>query len=70
MSDPKDKKKRPVDPFGIGLLSDGTLNIVPEGELEERIAARDADEEEGGEPGDVDTLASEYSDRLDADPSE
>lgn len=68
MSDPKDTK-RPADPYGIGQNADGTLNIVPEGELKQRIAERDAEEEEGSEPGDVDTLAAEYADRLDADPT-
>lgn len=32
---------RPIDHFGIGMLADGTLNVVPPVELKARIAARD-----------------------------
>ncbi len=33
-----------TDPFGIGMLANGKLNIVPPGELAARIALRDAEE--------------------------
>lgn len=46
MSDPKkdEGSMTTSDPFGVGMLADGTLNVVPEGELAARIAARDAEE--------------------------
>lgn len=47
----------PADPFGIGILDNGALLIIPPGELKARIAARDLDEAD--DPGD-DELAAEY----------
>ena len=40
------------DPFGIGMLADGKLNVVPPGQLAKRIMERDADEAEDLEESD------------------
>lgn len=47
MSPPKkDESLRPEseDPWGVGQMDDGKIDIFPESELAERLAQRDADE--------------------------
>jgi hypothetical protein len=45
MAEPKSNSSlTSEDPFGVGMLADGKLNIVPPGELAARIAARNAEE--------------------------
>jgi hypothetical protein len=44
---------RPVEDIGIGMLDDGTLNIITPEELELARFIRDADEAEDGEASDA-----------------
>lgn len=46
MADPKKTEGSLTsdDPYGVGMLANGKLNIVPPGELAARVAARNAEE--------------------------
>jgi hypothetical protein len=59
-SAPKDRDPRVADTVGVGMLDDGNLAIVPEEELAERVALRDAeegdDDEDDGDLSDLDDI--------------
>jgi hypothetical protein len=45
MADPKEPNSLDAeDDVGVGMLNDGKLNIVPPGEVDKRIAERNAEE--------------------------
>lgn len=69
MSDPKhgEGSMTSEDDFGIGMLADGKLNVVPNGELAARIAARDAEEAVDDESPSEEAFE-DYSDLLDEPP--
>lgn len=50
MSGPKDENRKPSDPdsFGVGMLEDGTLNVISPEDFAERVALRDAEDDDEG----------------------